>query len=288
METFGNNQTSSNLSNEAATSIEERSSVELKEAELASNNTKQQNFDDDDEEDEDLFEEAMAEFDERSETDESSYHDLDEPVELLTQLVTNEATRVLNQEINGFQNFIQQRRQDIRAELENLANRPLAQNSQTRTRLESLLNTSGSASLNQNQTSNQTSSSYRSAAVRSEIDELSQMTRVSNVLSTAGSQIESTLRNIIQNRIRPISTASNQQNQQPTQAETRLTATNQRTVLNENRTANEITIEEMTREQIVNDISSLVHQQLVSSALRSNFRTALEQRIMNRMRQIGI
>lgn len=61
---------------------------------------------------EEMYEEANEENRDDDEDDES-FHDV-EPVEFLAQLVTNEATRVLNEEIAGFQAFIEQRRQYIK------------------------------------------------------------------------------------------------------------------------------------------------------------------------------
>lgn len=72
------------------------------------------NIDDDDQEDDnDVYLEAIENDDQTSSTTASSdesFHDL-EPVEFLARLVTSETTRVLNEEIAGFQRFIEQRRQ---------------------------------------------------------------------------------------------------------------------------------------------------------------------------------
>lgn len=143
---------------------------------------------------------------------------------------------------------------------------------QSRVRLEGLLNRTTSTLEQQHP---------RNDEIRSEIEQLGQMRGVSRVLSTAaGSQIEQTLRNIIQNRVRPAATATTRpptvaQRQQP---ETATTAT----------TTPVISIEQLTREQIVSDMDTLVHRQLVSSTLRSEFRTALEERILTHMRHLGV
>lgn len=159
---------------------------------------------------------------------------------------------------------------DIRAELSELATRPLAHNNPNRARIERLFR------LDEDE-----SEQREPSAVRAEIEQLGQMNRVSNVLGTAGPRIESTLRNILERRIRPpTSTAvvaappepspSRQTNDGLTTATAAAPAT--------------ASIADITREQIVTDISELVHRQLVSSTLRSDFRTALEQRILSRMR----
>ena len=46
-------------------------------------------------------------------------------------------------------------------------------------------------------------------------------------------------------------------------------------------------IEQLTREQVLSDINNLVNQQLVSSVLRSNFRSRLEEGIRDRLRRSG-
>lgn len=104
------------------------------------------------------------------------------------------------------------------------------------------------------------------------------MRGVSRVLSTAaGSQIEQTLRNIIQNRVSPAATATTRRPPTVTQRQQETPTTTPA-----------FSIEQLTREQIVSDIDTLVHRQLVSSTLRSEFRTALEERILTRMRHLGV
>jgi hypothetical protein len=51
--------------------------------------------------------------------------------------------------------------------------------------------------------------------------------------------------------------------------------------------ARPFSIEELTREQIMSEINSLVHRQLVSNTLQSGFRSTLERRVLDRMRRIG-
>lgn len=102
------------------------------------------------------------------------------------------------------------------------------------------------------------------------------MNRVSNVLSTSGSHIEQTLRNLLQRQAPRRENTTNGQNVQVREEEAQQ--------LDRPR---HVSIEELTREQIVDEISTLVHRQLVSSALRSDFRSSLERRVMNRMTRIG-
>ena len=48
-----------------------------------------------------------------------------------------------------------------------------------------------------------------------------------------------------------------------------------------------VTIDQMRREQIIEEISELVHQQLVSTTLESQFRTQLEERVMQQLQNSG-
>ena len=181
---------------------------------------------------------------------------------------------------------------ELDTELRELAARPQAQNNPSRANLERLFNASSAQTSQENESNVDNPSEYRSEAVRSELEQLGQMSRVSSVLTTAGSRIEQTLQNLIGTRSNSSSSSNNRQQvvtRPPT--ETPQQQQHEPPLIDPNDeppvTMRPVSIEEITREQIVDEISVLVHRQLVSSTLRSDFRSTLERRVMDRMRQIG-
>lgn len=159
-----------------------------------------------------------------------------------------------------------------------------------------------------------TTGTFRSELVLNEIAQLSSQQRVSSLLSSSVRQnIERSLQQFIQNR------SNNQPNQvvpaptpqvvpaptpQVVPAPTPQIVQQQAPPLNN--TNNQLqpatqrvqqwlqisnpgnTIEQITREQILSDIGELVHRQLVSNTLQSQFRNSLEQRIRDHIRRAGI
>jgi hypothetical protein len=148
---------------------------------------------------------------------------------------------------------------------------------------------------------------FRSQHIQNEIQELSTLNRVSHVLSTSRSEIERTLENLISRRQRAAAppASANQaiarttgveiSNQTPEQAAAATVPTvpmvaenhHQPWLLARSSPSGNNPIEQMTREQIVGEISELVHRQVVSNALHSDFRTSLEQRVLHRLRAIN-
>lgn len=179
---------------------------------------------------------------------------------------------------------------ELDTELRELAARPQAQNNPNRANLERLFNATSAQTSQENESNVDNPSEYRSEVVRSELEELGQMSRVSSVLTTAGSRIEQTLRNLIGTRSNSSSNNSQQVVTRPP-TETPQQQQHEPPLIDPNDeppvTMRPVSIEEITREQIVDEISVLVHRQLVSSTLRSDFRSTLERRVMDRMRQIG-
>lgn len=120
---------------------------------------------------------------------------------------------------------------------------------------------------------------FRTANVQSEIEELNSRQTVSTVLSTNRPVFERTLQNFLANRQRPSGSQLeqarpptpppiNQLNPVPIRAEPRL-------------------IEQYAREQVIDEISELVHRQVVTETLQSEFRTRLENRVLDYLRRSG-
>jgi hypothetical protein len=169
----------------------------------------------------------------------------------------------------------------------------------SRNRLERFFNNSTNTSRNNNISSQNVqpaetvavSASFRSDAVRNEIQELRSQQRVRNVLTTAGEAIERTLinfrepRTLNQSAIPP----------QPPQPPQTLPVAAQETTNTNQVNATEpwlsrtgvFSVEQLTREQVLTEMNDLVNQQLVSSILRSDFRSRLEDRILDRLRRAG-
>ena len=145
---------------------------------------------------------------------------------------------------------------------------------------------------------------FRSTIVASELAELNSRQRVSNVLST--STREEIERTLIQ-RSRP--TLSNatiatplvthaSSNASSTQHNAAYSSRNNRIERLQSRHVNPIQretaniannrLEQLTREQIIGEISELVHRHVVSNTLQSEFRASLENRINERIRRSGI
>lgn len=145
---------------------------------------------------------------------------------------------------------------------------------------------------------------YRSPSVQNEIEQLNNLNRVSDVLSTSRANIERTLQNLLQRHTAPTVNNNTNTNTNNTPAENNTTAIrqHQNVQTNTNRTvdnrpvntrqwllesSNPNSVEQVLREQIVGEIGELVHRQVVSNALRSEFRTTLEDRVLDRLRTIG-
>ena len=133
---------------------------------------------------------------------------------------------------------------------------------------------------------------YRSSAVANEIAELNSRQRVSNVLTTSTrEEIERTL--ISSRRPNPIAPQHPVGPINPIPEPPSLNLPNASNILSNQReawlTSNTRTnpVEEYTREQIIGEISELVHSHVVSNALQSEFRTNLENRILDRLRRSG-
>jgi hypothetical protein len=159
--------------------------------------------------------------------------------------------------------------------------------------------------------------------IRTEINELGSQQIVSNVLRTTRDLIERSLQNILANRLNNqnnatrtsinASSAAESINLQ-VQTQERTTETNlprqqqqpqpqpqqqqqqqqQTNVNNPNGSrpwltlnVSNNTIEQITREQIIDDIDNLVSRQLVRSSLQSAFRTQLENHVMDSLRRSG-
>lgn len=134
---------------------------------------------------------------------------------------------------------------------------------------------------------------YRSTNIQNEISQLGSIRPVSNVLSTSRARIERVLSNMLQNN-RPTNNPVQTQRlapppppPAPMPAPAPAPQRQQRNIQPwlVRQTAN--TVEEISREQIISEISELVHRQLVSNSLQSDFRTVLERRVMDRLRRIG-
>lgn len=145
----------------------------------------------------------------------------------------------------------------------------------------------------------QPTTSYRSNLVQNEIESLNTQQRVSTILNNSRQLLENSLRTrrnhstppqapipppppIVQHQ--PISVDRPVQ-----QANVNVQELNNyaRQFQFERRVqAMQNSIEHLRREQIIEEISELVHQQLVSQALESQFRTTLERRIGDRLRNM--
>ncbi|RMZ95315.1 Neuralized 1A [Brachionus plicatilis] len=156
--------------------------------------------------------------------------------------------------------LIEKRRNEIAVELRRLN---YTDQSSNRSRLENWF-----------QSNVQSERVFRSSTIQSEIAQLSSIGSVSRVLSTSRAQIESVLQNMV--RREPQTEQRNRPNQIQAPSEPP-------------RVSNELAlaINQISREQVIGEISELVHRQLVSNSLRSEFRTVLEDRVMDRLNRIG-
>ncbi len=132
-------------------------------------------------------------------------------------------------------------------------------------------------------TNQQATTSYRSEIVQNEISQLGNRRMVSNIQSSFRESIERSLRQRV-NTILPTlqSPAREQTNSTPTDIPL------VRPTLPFLLSRSENPVQNQTREQIIYEISELVHRELVSSTLQSDFRPRLEANIRNRIRQSGI
>ncbi len=134
--------------------------------------------------------------------------------------------------------------------------------------------------------------SFRSDSIRNEIQELRSQRRVRSVLSTSGEAIERSLSNLLQPRSLN-RTAIPQEQPQVSQSSTPAPTFNNQTGVEAPQTepwldrTGFFSIEQLTREQVLTEMNHLVNQQLVSSILRSDFRSRLEDRILDRLRRAG-
>jgi hypothetical protein len=123
---------------------------------------------------------------------------------------------------------------------------------------------------------------YRSPVVLNEISDLGQRQRVSSLLTSNRDLFERSLQNLIQNRQATLQTGQHFQPVPSVQPipDVRSVAPSRRILpFLEARNSTSNPIEEMTREQIISEISELVHNQLVTNALQNTeFRSRLEQR----------
>lgn len=116
---------------------------------------------------------------------------------------------------------------------------------------------------------------FRSSAIQNEIAQLSSIGSVSRVLSTSRAQIESVLQNMA--RREP------EVNQRNIQRQIQIT-TETASLSNDLSLA----ISQISREQVLEEISELVHRQLVSNSLQSDFRNTLEDRITQGLNRTGL
>lgn len=116
---------------------------------------------------------------------------------------------------------------------------------------------------------------FRSSTIQNEIAELSSIGSVSRVLSTSRAQLESVLHNMV--RREPEPNQRNIQYQIQTPAETRGLSDDL-----------SLAISQISREHVLEEISELIHRQLVSNSLHSDFRNVLEERITQGLNRTGL
>ncbi|CAF0722088.1 unnamed protein product [Brachionus calyciflorus] len=175
----------------------------------------------------------------------------------------------LTTDFDSFMNrFIDQRRNEISLELRRLQ---YTDQSSNRSRLQNWFNTN----INNDR-------QFRSSDIQNEIVQLGSIGRVSSVLSTSRSQIESVIRRMVS----PLVSQSPIPPPPPLPQITQTPPPQNPSITSQ---ANELVraITQISREQIFEEISELVHRQLVSNSLRSDFRSVLEQRVMDRLNRIG-
>ncbi len=168
---------------------------------------------------------------------------------------------------------------------------------ETRNHLEQVFSGSAATTSRQNETeqthlslsSLQTPPSFRSEIVQNEILQLGNRRMVSSIQSSFRDSIERTLRQRLE-------TASSTA-QSPARV---INSLNEQIVPRPNDSPiirptlpfllsrSENPVQNQTREQIIYEISDLVHRELVSSTLQSDFRPRLEANIRNRIRELGI
>ena len=215
--------------------------------------------------------------------DETDFYDLS-PVELAEALNEARSSESQGSIISGLEKLVLQQRLELAIELRRLQySRTLTD---SRNRLEQLFNSRNQPINNPTAINESTSTEpsqvpitivpFRSETIQNEISALRNQQRVSSVLSTSREAIESTLTNLLRRR-QPTTTTTEIQPQPINSNNTPQVAP----------TTNYFAIEQIAREQVLTDISNLVNQQLVSSILRSDFRSTLEDRILDRLSRSG-
>lgn len=133
--------------------------------------------------------------------------------------------------------------------------------------------------------------SFRSSSVLNELSELGTQRRVSSVLNTNRANLERSLQRLLagQRPATSTTTASTNITANPGTQMNPLPEINPPSRLSYSENRNPInSIEQVTREQIISEISELVHTQLVTNRLQNaEFRSRLERRVLDSLRRSG-